>query len=86
MTDQLTTPLYMRRERFDPDPEITRSREVGGGCPVVTPFGLSAELVSRYDDVRAVLANAARFSNAETGILGAAAAAAVAVAVARPRP
>ncbi|EIV90829.1 cytochrome P450 [Frankia sp. QA3] len=76
MTDQRATPLYMRRVRFDPDPEIVRSRESGGGCPVVTPFGLSAELVSRYDDVRAVLAHASRFSNAETGILGSAAAAA----------
>jgi cytochrome P450 len=40
-----------------------------GVTRVVTPFGIPAWLVTRYDDVRQVLSDSARFSNARTDFL-----------------
>jgi cytochrome P450 len=57
-------PLHMQRTRFDPADELARVRESKGVSRVVTPFGTPAYLVTRYDDVRAVLADSTRFSNA----------------------
>lgn len=59
-------PLHMRRDRFDPIGELAEVREGPGLTRVVTPFGMSAYLVTRYDDVREVLADSERFSNAAT--------------------
>ena len=56
-------PLYMRRSTFDPDAELLSARDANGVVRVTTPFGTTAWLVTRYDDVRAVLADPARFSN-----------------------
>lgn len=56
-------PLYVRRTGFDPDAELTAARDDGGITSVTTPFGTTAWLVTRHDDVRAVLADPARFSN-----------------------
>ena len=59
-------PLHMRRHRFDPIEELAGVRDGDGITRVTTPFGMSAYLVTRYDDVRAVLADSTRFSNAAT--------------------
>ncbi|MER5643405.1 cytochrome P450 [Streptosporangium sp. NPDC002524] len=57
-------PLHMRRQEFDPDPELTVAREQPGLQRVPTPYGPEAWLVTRYDDVRDVLRNAELFSYA----------------------
>ncbi|AOS62017.1 cytochrome P450 [Actinoalloteichus hymeniacidonis] len=56
-------PLYMRRERFDPTAELGESRRAEGIRLVDTPFGESVHLVTRYEDVRMVLADTTRFGN-----------------------
>jgi cytochrome P450 len=66
MTEAPEMPLHMRRHRFDPIEELAGVRDGDGITRVTTPFGMSAYLVTRYDDVRAVLADSTRFSNAAT--------------------
>lgn len=66
MTEAPEMPLHMRRHRFDPIEELAEVREGDGLTRVMTPFGTSAYLVTRYDDVREVLADSTRFSNAAT--------------------
>jgi cytochrome P450 len=56
-------PLHMRRDGFDPVPEMAAMRDDEGVRRVETAFGMPAFLVSRYADVRAVLADHTRFSN-----------------------
>ena len=56
----------MQRVGFDPVDELARVRADEGVTRVVTPFGIPAWLVTRYDDVRQVLSDSARFSNART--------------------
>nr|SBO95739.1 putative cytochrome P450 hydroxylase [Nonomuraea gerenzanensis] len=60
----MTLPLHMRRNGFDPDPELSAVRDEEGVRRVATPFGVDAWLVSRFADVREVLGDATRFSNA----------------------
>lgn len=57
-------PLHMRRDGFDPVPEMARLRDEEGVRQVPTAFEVPAFLVTRYDDVREVLADSGRFSNA----------------------
>jgi cytochrome P450 len=66
MTDTPVMPVHMQRVGFDPPPELARLRADEGVLRVVTPFGLHAWLVTRYDDVRTVLSDPERFSNART--------------------
>jgi cytochrome P450 len=66
MTEAPEMPLHMRRHRFDPIEELAEVRDGDGVTRVMTPFGTSAYLVTRYDDVREVLADSTRFSNAAT--------------------
>ena len=56
-------PLHMRREGFDPLPEMAALRDDEGVRQVETAFGMPAFLVARHADVKAVLADSARFSN-----------------------
>jgi len=56
-------PLHMRREGFDPVREMTALRDDEGVRQVETAFGMPAFLVARHADVKAVLADSARFSN-----------------------
>lgn len=63
MTEAPVMPLHMQRDRFDPVPELAAAREQEGVTQIVTPFGETAYLVSRYADVREVLSDATRFSN-----------------------
>ncbi|TYB71105.1 cytochrome P450 [Nonomuraea sp. PA05] len=64
MSDAMTLPLHMRRNGFDPVPELSSVRDDEGVRRVPTPFGVEAWLVSRFADVREVLGDPARFSNA----------------------
>ncbi len=64
MTQALTLPLHMRRDRFDPDAELGRIRDGEGIRKLTTPFGLEAWIVARYADVRHVLGDGEAFSNA----------------------
>ncbi|QJY50116.1 cytochrome P450 [Pseudonocardia broussonetiae] len=57
-------PLHMQRDRFDPVPELAEVREGPGIRRVQSVFGAPAWLVARHEDVREVLADASRFSNA----------------------
>ncbi|WP_329079647.1 MULTISPECIES: cytochrome P450 [unclassified Streptosporangium] len=64
MSESPTLPLHMRRAGFDPDPELGALRDGEGVRLTRTPLGVDAWLVTRYEDVRAVLSDAERFSNA----------------------
>lgn len=67
MTEIPSMPLHLQRVGFDPAGELARVREQDGVTRVVTPFGLPAWLVTRYEDVREVLSDPARFSTARRG-------------------
>lgn len=54
----------MRRNRAEPIPELGALRDSGRIPLVDTEFGVPAFLVTRHDDVRAILSDASRFSNA----------------------
>ncbi|MBP2328836.1 cytochrome P450 [Kibdelosporangium banguiense] len=66
MTEAPEIPLHMRRDGFGPAEELTRARDDEGVVRMMTPFGVPAYLVSRYEDVRQVLSDPARFSSART--------------------
>ncbi|GAA1740279.1 cytochrome P450 [Nonomuraea sp. AD125B] len=63
MSDPAVVPLHMRRDGFDPVPELSAMRDGEGVRRVPTPFGVDAWVVSRYADVREVLGDSTRFSN-----------------------
>jgi cytochrome P450 len=54
-------PVYMRRRGFEPAPELAKAPRVSR---VRTPLGIEAWMLTGYDDIRAVLADPERFSNA----------------------
>jgi len=56
-------PLHMRRDGFDPTPPLRDIRESAGVQTVTNAFGMQVYLVTRYDDIKAVLADHERFSN-----------------------
>lgn len=53
----------MRRQAFDPTPELGRIRETTGVQEVVNAFGMKVYLITRYDDVKAMLSDYEHFSN-----------------------
>lgn len=53
----------MRRTDFDPIPELGEIRQNVGVRTVVNAFGMEVFLVTRHEDVKAVLADHERFSN-----------------------
>jgi cytochrome P450 len=57
-------PIHMRRNGFDPAPELSELRDGDGVRRIRTPFGVDAWLVTRFADVREVLSDPERFSNA----------------------
>lgn len=63
MTQAQQLPIHMQRNGFDPAPELGGLREREGIAGIRTAFGLSAWLVTRYTDVREVLADATRFAS-----------------------
>ena len=56
-------PLHMRRDSFNPTPELREIRETTGVRTVVNAFGMTVYLVTRHEDVKAVLSDHQRFSN-----------------------
>lgn len=62
MTDTLA-PVHVRRNAFDPVPELARLREAAPVAELTLPWGAHAWLITRYHDVRQVLGDAQRFSN-----------------------
>ncbi len=71
MTEAPELPLHMRRNGLSPVEELARARDSEGVVQVKTPFGVPAYVVCRYEDVRQVLADPARFSSALTPFPGA---------------
>ncbi len=57
-------PLHMRRDAFNPTPELREIRETAGVRTVVNAFGMTVYLVTRHDDIKEVLSDHQRFSNA----------------------
>ncbi|MEU6739723.1 cytochrome P450 [Streptosporangium sandarakinum] len=64
MSESMTLPLHMRRAEFDPAAELAAIRDEEGVRKVRTVFGVDGWLITRFADVRAVLGDAERFSNA----------------------
>ncbi|OAN39283.1 cytochrome P450 [Mycolicibacterium iranicum] len=56
-------PLHMRRDAFDPIPQLREIRENEGVRTVTNAFGMQVYLVTRYDDIKTVLSDYTRFSN-----------------------
>ncbi|MGI5129673.1 cytochrome P450 [Pseudonocardia sp. CA-107938] len=56
-------PVYMRRNSFDPDPGLQEIREAEGVRRVKGALGMDVYVITRNEDVKEVLADAARFSN-----------------------
>jgi cytochrome P450 len=59
----LQPPLQIRRDGLDPAPELGEVRASTGLRTVLNVFGVPIHLVTRYNDVKAVLADHGRFSN-----------------------
>ena len=56
-------PVHMRRDAFDPTPELGEIRAGTGVQSVVNAFGMPVYLVTRHDDVKTVLSDYEHFSN-----------------------
>ena len=56
-------PLHMRRDTFDPTPELREIRETDGVRTMVNAFGMKVYLVTRHEDIKDVLSDHERFSN-----------------------
>lgn len=61
--DRPLPPLHMRRNTFNPAPELREVRDSLGVTTAVNSFGMQVYLVTRYDDVKMVLSDYERFSN-----------------------
>ena len=60
----------LRRDGLDPVPELAAARERGPVTRLTTLLGTTIWLVTGYDEARAVLADATRFSNDMRPVLG----------------
>src|SRR5690348_3167123 len=56
-------PLHMRRIGFDPTPALREIRESTGVRAATNSFGMTVYLVTRHEDIKAVLSDHERFSN-----------------------
>ena len=56
-------PLHMRRDAFNPTPELRKIRETDGVRTVTNAFGMKVFLVTRHEDIKDVLSDHQRFSN-----------------------
>lgn len=70
MTEAPELPLYMRRDGFAPAGELGRARDAEGVVEVTTPFGLTAYVVTRHEDLRRVFGDADTFSSANASFAG----------------
>ena len=68
LPESATFPL--RRDGLDPVPELAAARERGPVTRLTTLLGTTIWLVTGYDEARAVLADATRFSNDMRPVLG----------------
>ena len=59
----LQPPLQIRRDGLDPTPELGEVRASTGLRTVLNVFGVPVHLITRYNDVKAVLSDHERFSN-----------------------
>src|SRR6185369_17407050 len=57
-------PLHMRRNAFNPTPELRKIRETEGVRTATNAFGMTVYLVTRHEDIKDVLSDHERFSNA----------------------
>ena len=57
-------PLHMRRNALNPTPELRKIRETDGVRTATNAFGMTVYLVTRYEDIKDVLSDHERFSNA----------------------
>ncbi|WP_018333870.1 cytochrome P450 [Actinomycetospora chiangmaiensis] len=62
-------PLHVQRDQFDPPAAISALRDRPGLERVHDSLGREAWLVTRYDDARAVLGDATRFSNERVPVI-----------------
>jgi cytochrome P450 len=56
-------PLHMRRDAFSPTAELRDIRETEGVREFTNAFGMQVYLVTRHEDIKAVLSDHERFSN-----------------------
>ncbi len=56
-------PLHMRRDAFSPTEELRGIRETEGVREFTNAFGMQSYLVTRHEDIKAVLSDHERFSN-----------------------
>ncbi|MGW0163425.1 cytochrome P450 [Mycobacterium sp. NPDC003323] len=56
-------PVHMRRNGFDPVPELAEIRDADGVRSVVSALGNPVHLITRYEDVKTVLSDHEHFSN-----------------------
>jgi cytochrome P450 len=56
-------PLHMRRDAFSPTAELRVIRETEGVREFTNAFGMQVYLVTRHEDIKAVLSDHERFSN-----------------------
>ncbi|MCX2932731.1 cytochrome P450 [Mycobacterium sp. CVI_P3] len=56
-------PLHMRRNGFDPTPELRDIRDGRGVVTAVNAFGMQVYLITRYEDIKAVLSDHEHFAN-----------------------
>ncbi len=56
-------PLHMRRDSFSPTAELQEIRDNEGVREFTNAFGMQVYLITRHEDVKAVLADHERFSN-----------------------
>ncbi len=66
MTRTTEVPLQLRRDGLDPAAALGRARDGEGVARVMTPWGMPGYLVCRYEDVRRVLSDPARFTSVPT--------------------
>lgn len=68
-------PMHMRRDAFDPTSDLRDIRETEGVREFINAFGMQSFLITRHEDIKAVLSDHDRFSNqrpAGFGVQGAA--------------
>jgi cytochrome P450 len=56
-------PLHMRRNTFNPTPELREIRETTRVRTIISAFGMEVYLLTRHEDVKAMLSDHQRFSN-----------------------
>lgn len=64
MTAAELPPLHMRRDSFSPIAELGEIRQSEGVREFTNAFGMQSYLITRHDDIKAVLSDHERFSNA----------------------